>query len=313
MYASLCKCAVIAVIASAACASGRSTEPIGPEPITVATATATATTTADPPGAGPQDAKYSQVHGLKMYREIRGTGPTLVLLHGGTCTVDFWPEALEYFAGHYRVIAPEQIGHGHTPDDPRRPLDYHAMAEDTVELLRQLQVDSAFFLGWSDGGDVGLDVAMNHPALVRKLAVSGANIHPMNDAESQAWLRHVKPECGAGDKPFQDCWPPAMHDAYMRDAPDPKHWAAFLERIKIMWSQQPGTTKEQLGKIKSPTLVIAGDHDLVSLRETTEIFEGIPGAQLWVVPNSTHFVPKARAKLFNETVDAFFQEPPPAK
>src|SRR5512140_1540787 len=92
-------------------------------------------------GAGADTApptRYANVHGLKMYFEKRGTsGPALVVLHGGTGTVDAWPEALEYFAKDYQVIAPEQMGHGHTADDPKRAFDYHAMAEDTVELLKQ--------------------------------------------------------------------------------------------------------------------------------------------------------------------------------
>jgi pimeloyl-ACP methyl ester carboxylesterase len=257
--------------------------------------------------------QYANVHGLKMYFEVHGQGAPLVLLHGGTGWIDLWPEARDYFAKGYKVIAPEQMGHGHTPDDPKRPLDYHAMAEDTVELLRQQHIDSAFILGWSDGGIVALDIAINHPGLVKKLAASGANIHPVTDPKFVEWSKHVKAECGPKDKEWEDCWPVKFRDGYLKIAPDPGHFPAFLERIKKMWATQPNMTKGQLAKVTSPALIIAGDHDNIAIRETVEIFESIPSARLWIVPNSTHFVPIERAESFNRTVDEFFKEPPPAK
>jgi len=203
------------------------------------------------------------------------------------------------------------MGHGHTADDPKRSFDYHAMAEDTVELLRQQHVDTAFFLGWSDGGNIALDIAVNHPTLVKKLATTGANIHPLSDPKSITWATHVKAECGPTDKPFADCWPPKAREAYLRIAPDPSHFPAFLERVKEMWLTQPNMTKEQLATIKAPTLIIAGDHDEIAIDETVEIFKSIPGAALWIVPNSTHSVPRDRAALFNDTVGAFFREAAP--
>src|SRR5262249_37400435 len=103
------------------------------------------------PAAQPRG-RYANVHGLRMYYEVHGQGAPLVVLHGGSMSVSQWPEVVDFFSTRYQVIAPEQMGHGHTADDPSRPLHYHAMAEDTVELLRQLGVTSAYFVGWSDGG-----------------------------------------------------------------------------------------------------------------------------------------------------------------
>jgi pimeloyl-ACP methyl ester carboxylesterase len=254
---------------------------------------------------------YAQVHGLKMYYESHGQGPPLVVLHPATATIDYWPQAMEYFSKSYRVIAPEQIGHGHTADDPKRPLTYHAMAEDTAELLQQLKVESAYLLGWSDGGIVALDLAIHHPTLVKKLAASGANMRPLRaESELGQWIKSVKAVCGPKDKPGENCWPPMWSDAYKKVAPDPSHWPAFLDRMKTMFLTEPNLSKQELGGIKSPALIIAGDHDLIELQETSEIFGSIPGAQLWIVPGSGHFVPKERAALFNETVDRFFKETP---
>jgi len=88
-----------------------------------------------------------------MYYETHGQGPPLLLLHGGTGAIN--PAEIALFSNAYRVIAPEQMGHGRTTDDPGRPFHYHDMAEDTVELLRQLEIDSTFVFGFSDGGILG--------------------------------------------------------------------------------------------------------------------------------------------------------------
>src|SRR5262249_25169260 len=119
-------------------------------------------------------------------------------------------------------------------------------------------------------------------------------------------------ECGPKDAPLADCWPTEYRAAYLRVAPEPKHFPVFFERLKKMWLSAPKLGKEELAKIKAPALVIAGDHDMIDLRETAEIFQSIPGAELWLVPTTTHFAPRQRAALFNETVDAFFREEPPA-
>jgi len=253
--------------------------------------------------AAPASAEYAAVHGLKMYYEVHGNGPPLVLLHGGTGSIENFRKNIPDLSKGHRVFAVEQMGHGRTADDPKRAFHYHDMAEDTVELLKQLKIESAIFVGWSDGGVVGLDLAMHHPALVKKLVISGANASPSGtatlDAHAVKWLREVKPEE----------WP--FRDAYVRLSPDgAAHFPAFLGRLKTMWLSEPSWTREQLATIKSPTLVVAGDHDMVLLRHTVDIFEAIPGAELWIAPNSGHDVPKARATQFNETMAAFFKEAP---
>jgi pimeloyl-ACP methyl ester carboxylesterase len=144
---------------------------------------------------------------------------------------------------------------------------------------------------------------------VKKAVVSGASIHPSkDDPQAVDWLQHVKAECGPNDKSGQDCWPRSIHDAYVRSAPDPKHWPVFLERVKAMWLAEPNMTKDDLAKIKAPALVVAGDHDAVATKETVEMFEGIGGAALWIVPESSHFVPIQRAQLFNDTTGAYLAE-----
>ena len=116
---------------------------------------------------------YVSVNGLDMYYEAHGDGSPLLLLHGGSGSI---PEKwITLFTPRFRVIAPEQMGHGRTTDLVDRPYHYHDMAEDTVELMRQLRIESAVVVGYSDGGIIGLDMAIHHPDRVTKLAVTGAN------------------------------------------------------------------------------------------------------------------------------------------
>ena len=246
---------------------------------------------ATPSGQG----HYAAVHGLKMYYEIHGQGETLLLLHGGLASIPVWPEAIAYFSKNYQVIAPEQMGHGRTADMPSRPMDYHAMAEDTVELLRQLNIKAVYVLGWSDGGIVGFDLAINHPDLVKKLAVSGASYTPNVPATPPDAPDHI---------------PQFIREPYERLSPDgAAHWPVFLARLRTMWLTQPNIAPEKLAAITAPTLVMAGDHDFYSPEYTATMWRFIPKAQLWIAPNSTHGLPKMRAALFNEMVGNFFKEP----
>src|SRR6185369_12743635 len=121
---------------------------------------------------------WATVNNHRLYYETMGTGRPLVLLHGGGNTIHgSFDKQIAEFSKTHTIIAPEQIGHGHTPDIDG-PLTYAAMAEDTAALLEQLKVRDADVVGWSDGGNIALILAVRHPDLVRRVVVSGANISP---------------------------------------------------------------------------------------------------------------------------------------
>jgi pimeloyl-ACP methyl ester carboxylesterase len=280
------------------CAQGIPAEP-APTVTQGAASSDRAAATQDLPSSGA--GHYAKVHGLTMYYEIHGQGEPLLLLHGGMGSIPVWPEAIEYFSKTYRVIAPEQMGHGRTADDPGRLMNYHAMAEDTAELLRQLNVKEVSILGWSDGGIVGLDLAINHPGLVKKLAISGASYLPSTPD---------KPADAA--KPLADRVSRFIRDPYERLLPDgAAHWPVLVARLQKMWETQPNFTPGQLAAIAARTLVMAGDHNFYTPEYTAQMWRPIPNAQLWIAPNSTHGLPKLKAALFNQVVGGFFQEPVP--
>ncbi len=115
---------------------------------------------------------YAEVHGLKMYYEIHGEGFPLVLLHGGLSTIDTsFGKVLPGLAGRRQVIAIEQQAHGHTADSDR-PLTYQWMANDTIALLSHIGIECADFFGYSIGAGIAIEIAIEHPKVVRKLVVA---------------------------------------------------------------------------------------------------------------------------------------------
>ncbi len=127
-----------------------------------------------------------------MYYEVHGEGPPLLLLHGGSGSI---PEKwIPLFTPQFRVIAPEQMGHGRTADLVDRPFHYHDMAEDTIQLMGQLGIENAVVVGYSDGGIIGLDMSIHHPERVTKLAVTGTNARFEGyTAENQEFARSFDP------------------------------------------------------------------------------------------------------------------------
>jgi pimeloyl-ACP methyl ester carboxylesterase len=116
---------------------------------------------------------YAPVNGLRMYYEIHGAGPSLVVLHGAYMTIELFGTLIPALAQRHQVIAVEFQGHGRTADI-ERPLTYEQLADDTAALLGHLGIAQADVYGYSLGGAVALQVALRAPALVRKLAVVSA-------------------------------------------------------------------------------------------------------------------------------------------
>jgi len=219
---------------------------------------------------------YASVNGLAMYHEVRGEGPPLLLLHGGTGSIP--EEWVPLFSPRFRVIAPEFMGHGRTADAVDRPFHYHDLAEDIAELMRQLEIERAVIVGYSDGGIVGLDLAIHHPERVSRLVTTGANTRVDGyTAENIEWIRTFD---AAGLE---------ISETYARLSPDgPEHWPVLLTRLRPMWMVEPHFTDDDLRRIGVPTLIVIGDQDIVTPEHAVEMFRTIPHAQLCVVPHAGH-------------------------
>ena len=236
------------------------------------------------PGLAAGNGDYVAVNGLRMYYETHGAAtagrPVLILLHGGSGTLETSFARLLPLLTDRRVIAIEQQGHGHTADIDR-PLEYAQMAEDTAALIAKLELGKVDCLGWSDGGNVALQLAIRHPEAVRKVVAASANFRA--DAMKEDSVAFIKAATA-------ETWPPPVKAAYMRVAPDPQHWGAFITKVKRLWLETPDWPEAQLRSIHIPVLLMYGDHDDIRLEHATRMQSLIPGSQLLVLPGTSHFV-----------------------
>lgn len=245
------------------------------------------------------EAGYAKVNDIVMYYEVHGEGEPLLLLHGGTGRIESFDHQIPVLAEHYRVIAPDSRAHGRTTDSDK-PLSYALMADDMLELLDLLEVNKVHVVGWSDGGNIGLDLAINHPERVGKLVVIGANFSPdgLND-ELVDWV----------EKATAETWSAGSHELYKKHAPDPSHWPVFIDKIKAMWLTQPNYTREELARVQAPTLVMVGENEEVVRQEhTEEMHQILPNADLKIIPNTGHLAPIEKPEEVNEAILEFLKD-----
>jgi pimeloyl-ACP methyl ester carboxylesterase len=249
--------------------------------------------------------EYVDVAGLKTWYETAGEGDPLVLLHGGLMTNDSWGAQRSVFAERFQVLAPERRGHGHTPD-VEGPLNYGDMAADTIGFLETVVKQPAHLVGWSDGGVVGLLIAVARPDLVRKLVAISANASPasvVNVPESHQM------EGAAPDDPSMEMFR-SLHAASSPDGPE--HWPIFFKKyFEMVGSAQPDIKPDELAGISTPTLVVSGDDDMVTLEHTMDIYRAIPNSELAIVPGTSHAVLFEKPDLLNRIVLDFLENDPP--
>jgi pimeloyl-ACP methyl ester carboxylesterase len=248
--------------------------------------------------------EYVDIGGVNTWYDEEGTGEPLVLLHGGLCTNETWASQTPVFAERFRVVAPERRGHGHTADVDG-PLTYSAMATDTAGFLDKVVGGPAHLVGWSDGGIVGLMVAIARPDLVRKLVAIGSNYDTAGVApEVENMFAAMAPD--SADMAV-------LRALYEMHSPDgPEHWPVVFGKFVEMALREPHIPVDQLTQISTPTLVVVGDDDMVSLEHTVALFRAIPNSELAVVPGASHAVGMEKPELLNRIVLDFLENEPVA-
>ena len=241
---------------------------------------------------------HVQNQGASLYYAITGNGSAVLLLHGSLGSSDDWSEQVGALAAHHTVIVMDSRGQGRSTRDAR-PFSYDLMADDVVTLLDALKIDKVDVVGWSDGANIGLDLAMRHSGRIGKLFAFGANtsVSGMSgNPEEQPIFPLVMARMAAG---------------YARLSPTPKAFDALAGEMSTMWATEPNWTNAQLGTIKSPVWIVDGDHEEFITRGHTEhIASAIPGAGLMILPNVSHFAPAQAPALFNAAVLQFLDDNP---
>ncbi len=209
-----------------------------------------------------------------------------MLLHGGGDSGEHsFERQLDVFSEHHRIVAPDQVGQGRTPD-VSGPLSYTAMMEDTATLLAKLKLKHVDIVGFSDGGILALMLAVRHPELVRRLVISGVNIAPEG----------LNPE--------------DLEELRATQIPKPK---TIDEKLAHLWLTSPTEAELSLtllAKIIQPVLVISGDRDAITLEHTLKIFHALPDAELCVLPGTDHATFSGRADWLNPIISEFLDRVP---
>lgn len=239
-------------------------------------------------GNNPEAGHYANIHGIKMYYEIYGKGEPLLLIHGNGGSINNFSGQIDYYAKNYQVIVVDSRAHGKSTDTGDS-LNYEMMAEDFNALLEELKIKSCHVIGWSDGGNCGLLLAIHHPDKVKRLAITGANIA-------------IDSSAIANDVVSIDQLGPLYK---LEQTPEIKNTIKITKLLLML----PNISLKQLQSMKCPTLVIGGDHDVILPKHTMLIADNIPQSTLWIVPNSGHSTLIKYKELFNKTVEDFLINP----
>jgi pimeloyl-ACP methyl ester carboxylesterase len=238
--------------------------------------------------------QYADINGVRIWYETYGSGPTVLVLHGGTGWLETMHYQIRALAANRFVVAMDSRGHGKSTDSDA-PLSYDLMADDTLKLLDRLNIGKTDIVGWSDGGIIGLDLAMHHPERVGRLVVIGANFAVD----------------GLVDQPDLNAAVPPAPGFYARNAPDPAHWPALYRKVVTMWATQPNYTTADLGKITAPVLVMAGEFDVIKRTHTDQLARAIPGAEEAIIAGGGHDMVIGKPDAVDARILAFLKGPLP--
>lgn len=224
---------------------------------------------------------------IQLHYCERGAGVPLVLLHGNGEDGSYFVHQMDYFAQRYRVIAPDTRGHGKSPRG-NAPFTLEQFAQDLKDTLDRLGLKRILLLGFSDGANIALIFTLRWPRYVEKLVLNGGNLDP----KGVKWTVQLPIWMGYGLVRLLE-----TVDRRAR----PKR-----ELLELM-VKQPDLRPEQLSAIRRPTLVVAGERDMIRREHTACIARPIPGAELAVLPGG-HFLAHENSGPFNRRVEEFLLE-----
>jgi len=238
-------------------------------------------------GSNAAAAKYITTRGVKFYCEVYGKGEPLLLIHGNSGSINNFKYQVPYFSKYYKVITVDSRAQGKSTDYGDS-LTYEMMADDFNAILDSMHIQSAYVIGWSDGGINGLLLALRHPGKVKKLAETGANLIPDTSVFDPA------------GNAFMETSIKELNNHQMDK--DTKNQLKLIHMMQI----EPNIPSASLRNIKCPVFVIGGDHDVILPAHTLEIYNNINQGYLWIVPKSGHATLQRYQNEFNQKVHDFF-------
>jgi pimeloyl-ACP methyl ester carboxylesterase len=241
-----------------------------------------------------------EANGVSTWYDEHGEGEPLVLMHGGLVDARFFDQNTPALAEHFHVYTPERRGHGHTPD-VEGPITYALMTEDTIAFLDAVIGGPSHLVGHSDGAFVAMQVAMRRPDLLDKLVLISGGFNKSGEAGEGAGEFDV-------DQVTQFLGP-----AYGEVSPDgEEHFPVVARKIADMAAKEPNLDQSELEAVKSRTLIVFSDDDLMSLEHAVAMYDTIAGSELAIVPGTSHFLVQEKPELVNTIVlDFLLNDPVP--
>ncbi|HEY1870322.1 MAG TPA: alpha/beta hydrolase, partial [Chitinophagaceae bacterium] len=239
----------------------------------------------------PSASGYAPVNGIKVYYEVYGQGKPIVLLHGAFYTIEMnWGQIIPELSKARKVIAIEMQGHGHSPYSDRK-LDFVTLASDVEQVMNYLKVDSADVAGYSMGGSVAYQFAVQFPKRLKKLIIISSTY------KSSGWLPVINSAFKDFKPEFFDNTP--LKTGYDAVAPDKTKWRSFVEQMIAFAGVTFDIGDSYISHISSPVLLISGDNDgldKIELMKTYQLLGGgisadmapMPKSQLAIVPSQGH-------------------------
>ena len=231
---------------------------------------------------------YANVNGIRIYYEIYGQGEPLLLLHGNSTSISLFQKQIPEFQKYFKVIAVDTRGQGKSSEDGKL-YTYDLFADDMNALLDHLHLDSVNVVGWSDGGNTGLIMAMKYPKKVKKLVTMGANVFIDNTVVAKWIFKELTKQ----EKELKN---------------DTTAWAVNRLRLITLLKTEPRHSFAELNSIKCPVLVVAGEKDLIKEEHTKAIAANIPNSTLMIEPKATHYFPSDNPDAFNKAVIEFINK-----
>jgi pimeloyl-ACP methyl ester carboxylesterase len=228
------------------------------------------------------------VDGASIYYETYGAGPAVLVLHGGLGSLEYMSSQIIALSASHYVVAPDSRGHGRSTD-ASESLSYSVMANDMLKVLDRLHIDRVDVVGWSDGGIVGIDLAMRYPDRIRRLVAISANYDVDGLVEMPRAVGEIpRPPLG-----------------YVLFAPASTQWPTLYHKVVAMWQTQPHYTLNDLRRIKASTLIIAGEMDIVKREHTDELAKSILNSREIIIKGATHSVIYEKPEVINSHIAMF--------
>jgi pimeloyl-ACP methyl ester carboxylesterase len=238
------------------------------------------------------------INGVKIHYAVFGAGAPILLIHNGLGDADDWARVIPPLARRHRVIVADTRGFGRSTRDAT-PYSYDLLASDYLGLLDHLGISRVVVVGTSDGGIIGLDLAMHHPDRLAGLFAQGANAD-VGGIQRPSDLTAIRLAVARSRREYE------------RLSATPQDYAAFRAALDKMDVDQPAFTAQDLGRIRTPTVIAAGDHEeSITAAHTAWLVRSIPGARFVELHGVSHFAPLQDPAQFAAAVLRFVDALPP--